>query len=322
MKNNRKIKYGLLCYSTVNIGDEIQSLAARNFLPKVDFYLDRDNLKEVKSNKRIKMIMNGWFMENPKNWPPSKAIDPLFISFHISEKNAKKMISKRSLEYLKKHEPIGCRDYYTRDLLNKNGVKSYFSGCLTLTLKKKNLKKSNELLLVDLNMAGIKLKDLPEEIVKKSKIINHLTYRDSFINKKIVNTRVRIQNNLPSLYNLMDLTKLNKSINRLVGQKNNINKYDMAEKYLKRYEKAKLVITSRIHSALPCLALDTPVIFVHKNFNDPRFGGLKEYLRCYTPEEFKREIKKINLKNPPKNPKSIKKIRLALIKRVREFINN
>ncbi len=51
--------YGLLKYSTNNIGDEIQSLAAKQFLPQIDLFLDRDHLNKVKSNKKIKLIMNG-----------------------------------------------------------------------------------------------------------------------------------------------------------------------------------------------------------------------------------------------------------------------
>ena len=37
----KKIKYALLSYDTENIGDEIQSLAAKRFLPRVDLLLNR-----------------------------------------------------------------------------------------------------------------------------------------------------------------------------------------------------------------------------------------------------------------------------------------
>ena len=53
----------------------------------------------------------------------------------------------------------------------------------------------------------------------------------------------------------------------------------MAEDLLHKYAKAKLVITSRIHCALPCLALGTPVIFVNgfDSFVDScRFDGILE----------------------------------------------
>jgi exopolysaccharide biosynthesis predicted pyruvyltransferase EpsI len=47
----------------------------------------------------------------------------------------------------------------------------------------------------------------------------------------------------------------------------------MAESVLKKYASAKLVVTSRLHCALPCLAFGTPVIFVRSGFK-------KEYDRC------------------------------------------
>lgn len=46
---------------------------------------------------------------------------------------------------------------------------------------------------------------------------------------------------------------------------------------MNKYAHAKLVITSRIHCALPCLALGTPVIYLNgfNNFVDTcRFNGI------------------------------------------------
>ncbi|HEY0092602.1 MAG TPA: polysaccharide pyruvyl transferase family protein, partial [Flavobacterium sp.] len=54
-------------------------------------------------------------------------------------------------------------------------------------------------------------------------------------------------------------------------------KFAMAEDLLNKYARAKLVITSRIHCALPCLAMGTPVIFVNgfDSFVDScRFDGI------------------------------------------------
>ena len=60
MKENKKIVYGLLSYETENIGDEIQSLAAKRFIPKIDLFIDRDKLNKIKSGKNIKIILNGF----------------------------------------------------------------------------------------------------------------------------------------------------------------------------------------------------------------------------------------------------------------------
>lgn len=89
------VLYGLLSYKTGNIGDEIQSLAARRFLPRIDKLLERDSLNKIKTKEKIKLIMNGWFTHKPENWPPSPPINPLFVSFHVTEKAIKKMTSEK-----------------------------------------------------------------------------------------------------------------------------------------------------------------------------------------------------------------------------------
>ena len=116
-----------------NIGDYIQALASAQFLPSVDGFVDREQLKDY-SGQECRMIMNGWFMHNPEQWPPSPLIHPLFVAFHINTLAEDVMLGEESLRYLKRHEPIGCRDIRTADILKNKGVEAYFSGCMTLTL--------------------------------------------------------------------------------------------------------------------------------------------------------------------------------------------
>ena len=49
-----------------------------------------------------------------------------------------------------------------------------------------------------------------------------------------------------------------------------------ARKLLLDYGRASMVITTRIHCALPCSGMDTPVLFVHGNDGDGRYRGLIE----------------------------------------------
>ncbi|MBS8071164.1 hypothetical protein F6P74_06430 [Streptococcus suis] len=42
------VKYALFSYSTENIGDEIQSIAASRFLPQIDYYINRDYMNDFK----------------------------------------------------------------------------------------------------------------------------------------------------------------------------------------------------------------------------------------------------------------------------------
>lgn len=73
-------------------------------------------------------------MHYPENWPPSKQIIPLFVALHINSNFKEQLLSAKSIEYLKKYEPIGCRDYYTMNILRAKGIDAFFSGCMTLTL--------------------------------------------------------------------------------------------------------------------------------------------------------------------------------------------
>lgn len=90
---------------------------------------------------------------------------------------------------------------------------------------------------------------------------------------------------------------------------------ERAEELIKRYSKARLVVTSRLHCALPCVALGTPVIFVPKDKNDIRFKGYNEFLNIYSPED----LQKIDWNNPPKNKKPEELIK-ELEKRCEEFV--
>ena len=55
-------------------------------------------------------------------------------------------------------------------------------------------------------------------------------------------------------------------------------RFEIARNILRKYARARLVITSRIHCALPCLALGTPVVLVTKKYDNLRYGGLSELL--------------------------------------------
>ena len=121
----------------VNIGDHIQSCAAEQFLPQVDFYVDRDAL-DAPVKEEAKIIMNGWFTDAPEKWPPNPNLSPLFISFHLQPSSAFVILNKKeNVDYLKKHAPIGCRDYSTLQILQDKGIDSYYSFCLTTTLDEK-----------------------------------------------------------------------------------------------------------------------------------------------------------------------------------------
>lgn len=204
-----------------NIGDNIQTIAAEQFLPQIDKRFDRDNLRSISETELYLMIMNGWFSHFPENcFPPSNSILPIFIGFHISYGNRteKHFLSPKCINYLKSHEPIGCRDKRTMRLLTAKGVKAFYSKCLTLTLPKRTVEPKNpRVFLVDAAHIPI-----PKKIRQNAVLMSH-------------------------------------DIQDVWGDE---IKFLMAKRLLKIYRKtAGLIITTKLHCALPCIAMGIPVIF-------------------------------------------------------------
>ena len=139
---------------------KIQSIAARRFLPRVDVTINRDRLNEFKSpgDEAVLLIMNCWFGHRPENWLPSSDIVPLLISMHISTEPgrgitkipaAKFVLHEEMVNYLRAWGHAGARDLHTLKLLEDNGVPSYFSGCVTLTLQRSADIKTQDLVIVN-----------------------------------------------------------------------------------------------------------------------------------------------------------------------------
>lgn len=148
-------EYGVIGYSTDNIGDDIQSVASLRFLPSVDRVINRERLYRY-DGPRTKMILNAFYMDSPKHFPPSDKIDPLLISMHVTPSKRKGLL-KTSKRYLIDHGPVGCRDMTTLKWLEENDVPAYFSGCLTSTLlSNSEIEKQDYILATDLpdNVVG------------------------------------------------------------------------------------------------------------------------------------------------------------------------
>ena len=117
------MKTGVIgCLHTKNIGDYIQTLSVIKLINRDYQILDRERLNTYQE-KSCKVIINGWFMENPNNFPPSANLNPLFISFHINPSISKAFLNTSTLSYLKERQPIGCRDKFTQTLLETHNIK-------------------------------------------------------------------------------------------------------------------------------------------------------------------------------------------------------
>ena len=245
-----------------NIGDYIQTKAVIDMIHPINHkVLDREGLNKFKGSK-IKTIINGWFMENPKNWPPNNNICPLFISFHINPSAEKELLKPESLNYLKQYEPIGCRDTYTQNLLQKNGIKSYYSSCITTTFNRDKYitnKTQPEGIIVigafDRLNPSIDFSSIYRLLLS---LIKYPIHKLKYLLKKIsFENHLRNQNIIVKRY--QQITK------RKISSHNQGLK--LANDMLKEIAKSEIIITSRIHAALPALAMGLKVIFINEGLS-------------------------------------------------------
>ena len=270
------MKNGLMLVGTVkviNIGDYIQAVASEQFFDHIDTYVERERLDEYKGEP-IKMIMNGWYMHEPKHWPPAKNINPLFVAFHVNSLAKDSLLAPESINYLKKYEPIGCRDLGTVDLLKSKGINAYFSACMTLTLgnKYKTDKKSGKCYFVDpfyiIYRKDIKtiirnLIELPFCFSSVKKIQKKMGKSSSFKDLLALVSFYREYKKLFDKKLLLEAEYIcHENANFHTQFPTDEDKLNYAKTLVKKYAEASLVITSRIHCALPCLGLETPVIYV------------------------------------------------------------
>ena len=190
------------------------------------------------------------------------------------------------LEYLEKYEPIGCRDYYTQERLKERGISNYFSGCVTLTLPKRESKLHEKEYVV---LVGVAKR--VEDAVRKQ-------LKNSGIEVKII-----------------EPTRPEPSTNLTWEERRS-----EVESMLDLYQNAKCVLTFRLHCALPCLALETPVLMVRDGFSSVRLTPYKDWLYTATPEQVVNEEFKDFLFDPPANPDTYKPVRESLQKEISEFI--
>ena len=317
----QKFKTAVISYpNSNNLGDYIQKIAVKQFLKEKIIEIDRDNLKNYFGEK-IKLIINGWFMEEPNNWPPSNKIIPFFISFHINPIIESYILNKNGVEYLKKHEPIGCRDLYTKLILERKGIRAYFSGCLTLTLDRKRLKIKNNF-KKGILVINVLDRILPNFLFFKSPSIKNLfndgiqlikyPYKKSIyiISKRRIN--IFLENQDKKIKYLSQIIDVNKT--------SVLNREKLAYKQLFAIANSELVLTSRIHSALPSVALGVPTIFVSDGLDHinqkSRLLGLGKFFKIVN----SKDLNKISNKNIKLNNHKtfVEKMKM----KINNFINN
>ena len=307
--------YGLFTYNySNNIGDEVQSIAAEGFLPRTDILIERDRLHWYANGPKVFVIFNGWFTRGPC-WPPPRSLQPLFVSFYAQR--PVDLIKEQYADYFRRFQPIGCRSVATADAFHKIGVDAYFSGCLTLTLPKTGRPRTDQIYALDVE-PEIYAAFVPAHIRKKALTLSNSFPRQesSWAAKSAWHTSysvIRVLNKIDS-----NRTIFSASRKKFERYRHNI-RMQLARERLQKLSEAKLVITSRLHCALPCLAMGTPVVLLRQGLEtDPRFSGLYEFVRH---NKGSSKSIPINWDNPEPNPDDYVACAEALKRRCRDAVD-
>lgn len=236
-----------------NIGDNVQAYAITNLYHAIGIEeneiidLNYTDLKDYQGEYVIVPMAQA--LSNYKRYqtfPLSERVIPFFISTAQCEEECEDI-----LPVFSKFQPIGCRDEVTMKLLRRKGIQAYLTGCITLTLpKRQHEPQIPKVFLVDIPS---KLEEyIPEEIMKYAVRVTHgCAYEKIPVDKE-------------------EIQRLDKIAREL---------------YRQYYNEATLVISSRLHAIAPCLAMGIPVIAVSNNF-DYRFSWLDKFTPLYYPKDF------------------------------------
>lgn len=266
------MKYGYMFYQKplkphmktrpVNLGDPIQSYAVKNLYREMGIReedivpVPRYDMADYDGEECVCVVNSASNYEelayDSRFMPPSAKVHAIPMSLHIHRE-----LPADELAYYKTCGGVGCRDLYTVDYLKSLGVDAYLTGCLTLTLPRRSeetAKKADKVYFLDVPKDVMEL--MPQDLRDEGIVLSNI---------------LRFNN---------------------PGNSNRISVEDAYEEHRKGEERiallrdtARLVVTSKLHVASPCLAMGIPVILAKKHFGD-RFGFIDRLIPTYTQEHY------------------------------------
>lgn len=238
----------------MNIGDIVQTLAIERLYQLMG--ISEEQVVGVSKyslasydGEELVMPITGFFNERPDmgEIPFAPAIRPVFLGYHLGWG----LYDAANLEFFRRHQPIGCRDSHTRRAFEANGLAAYVCGCPTILFARRVRQASRR---------KVFLVDIPAEL-------------EAFIPAELLADAERISHILPVQSNPLSTQEYH----GLVAH---------TRQLLDRYrDEARLVITGRIHCAVPCMAMGIPVVFAVGDMRDS-YDFLAHMTPIYTRESF------------------------------------
>ncbi|MBE5804691.1 MAG: polysaccharide pyruvyl transferase family protein [Clostridiales bacterium] len=255
-----------------NLGDDLRTYAAMQLLPRIDRVLDADNLDApltgLADGDRVIALLSGNVVRENTHWLPERHIAPVCVGVHFSQEDVWgipfALTEGAGKDYLAACAPIGCRDERTVKLMERTGVPYQLTGCLTLTLKRPQLRTQSYVCCVD----------APREVVQTLR-----TYAAG--------------------------AEVQELSHQLIDPSADFNtRMDNVKQMLRIYAGARFVITRRLHCAMACLAMGTPVLLLYNSdYEDvSRFAPMDQMVRTMPVESFLQQLRASGMPETWTNP--------------------
>ncbi len=232
-----------------SIGDVLECLAIRNLYQSIG--VDEDDL--IICSLHDLNTYQGEYCVLPinvysLNIDYSKRILPVFLGLALGGLGVNKSFME-NMDLLRRFSPVGCRDERTMRILLEHGIDAYMQGCLVATFPKRPVLETQKKVLLVNPEKGIE-KYIPKELLDNYEFFSHDYYTTD-----------------EELYKDGGL-------------------YQLGERVIEKYRtEARLVITSKYHAAITCLALGVPVIMLIEN-NYFKYSWMEKYIPIYEPKDY------------------------------------
>jgi len=259
----------------MNVGDEMQGLAGLQFLPFLDTFVERDALnsslplnhlldfrvprldakkaeESTASRSATILFLNAWYGSSLHTWPPPRSLRAVLGAIHVEPAARATFIAPQSLNYLRREWPIGARDPATHSLLQQHEVLAFLSGCYTLTL-----------------LPPCPARQWVSPPLGSSRGKGHRSARMPII----VDVPKEVAHLVPAAVRARATAVSHKELDALAVS-SQMTRYLIAFRRFQQYTcDASILITSRLHAALPAMASGVPVVLIDDANFLPGGGG-------------------------------------------------
>ena len=171
---------------------------------------------------------------------------PKIIPVFLGFATMQQYYSQKDIEYLKNFEPIGCRDQYTMEALREQNIMAYLNGCMTITLPKVRNGADGKEKIFCVDLTPKIIAKIPDALLSDCVFTNHVYFSEE------------------------------------CPQGTEQKAKEVFNAYIKE---ARMIITTRMHAALPCIAFGIPVILVKEKMS-LRFPMIQSLIPVYTEDDF------------------------------------